>query len=295
MARSNRLYKNTYNQALEVIRTDFFPISISALATVLGVSRTTSRKVVDNLAQQKLVAILAGKLVVLKQPTQRDFFPVDQTISTEQAIEVQFREWLIRERIVGGAKFSEAQLVRQFGVSVSTVREHLIRLSRFGFIRKEPQRHWVLEGFSEEYAQDVFEIRRLFELRNIRKLAMLDRNDPFWSELEEIKQVHQALLANVDVRYMEVPKLDAEFHSLLTRACKNQFLMAMQDVISLIFHYHYHHVWDEKIRHGRGASALMDHLEIIDALVLGDPKTAENAMEKHLEHSKKAWTKNQMP
>ena len=41
-----------------------------------------------------------------------------------------------------------------------------IRFSRFGLIEKRPNSHWVLKGFTRDFALELTEVREMFELRS---------------------------------------------------------------------------------------------------------------------------------
>jgi DNA-binding GntR family transcriptional regulator len=43
-------------------------------------------------------------------------------------------------------QINELELAREIGVGTSSVREFLIRFSRFGLIEKRPNSHWVLKA-----------------------------------------------------------------------------------------------------------------------------------------------------
>lgn len=298
MARSDRLFKATYNRSLDHLASGGEIRSLSGLSRTLGVSRTTTRKIIAHLALNGLIGgspNATGALETrtsdwqpLRAPRAGDYYLEHQTRPTGEEIESNFMNWILHERVLPGTKISEAELARRFGVSASTVREFLIRLSRFGFIRKEPHRHWVLDGFSPDYASELLEFRRVFELRALARVADLPADSPFWSELEASKQQHLDLSEILENNFLQMPAVDVQFHSLLGKASGSRLLPALGDAVSLIFHYHYHHFWDEESRYRRARSAIADHLKIIDALQQSDRELALTLMDVHLNNARKA-------
>ncbi|MFK7763842.1 MAG: GntR family transcriptional regulator [Roseobacter sp.] len=288
MARSNRLFKRSYNLALDQLTNNADVTSLSDFARSLGVSRTTARKIAIRLVKNGLLSPDLKAVAPTRAPLPRDYFSDDEARPTEQEIEIKFMNWILHDRVLPGTKVSEATLVRRFGVSASTVREFLIRLSRFGFIRKEPYHHWVLDGFSDDYAREVMEFRRIFELRAVKQVLILEKDHAFWDHLEDIAQQHLQLKANLDRDYLKMPALDAQFHALFSQASGARLLPVFGEAISLIFHYHYHHFWDETSRFERAQSAIEDHLGIIDAFRNRNLALATERMETHLKNAQSA-------
>ena len=106
---------------------------------------------------------------------EQDYFPEIETLTTGEHVETGFLDWILKRKIGLGSNVNEARLAIELGISNTSVREFLIRLSTFGFIRKEPHRQWVLNGFSEQYASELLHTRRLFEPDGAARLA--DNND----------------------------------------------------------------------------------------------------------------------
>jgi len=250
MARSDRLFKATYNRSLDHLASGGEIRSLSGLSRTLGVSRTTTRKIIAHLA---LNGLIGG------------------SPNATGALETRTSDWQPLRAPRAGDYYLE-----------------LIRLSRFGFIRKEPHRHWVLDGFSPDYASELLEFRRVFELRALARVADLPADSPFWSELEASKQQHQDLSEILENNFLQMPAVDVQFHSLLGKASGSRLLPALGDAVSLIFHYHYHHFWDEESRYRRARSAIADHLKIIDALQQSDRELALTLMDVHLNNARKA-------
>ncbi|WP_168193106.1 GntR family transcriptional regulator [Rhodophyticola sp. CCM32] len=197
-------------------------------------------------------------------------------------------DWILTKRMGPGSTINEAKFAHEMGISNTSAREFLLKLSRFGFLRKEPYKTWSLEGVSDEYADEIMEVRLLFETSAVARLARKDDNDPFWNDLNRIRKKHETLIAHLEHGAIEMPGLDAEFHNLLNAAAGRRLILAIQDVISMIFHYHYHHIWKEEQRLAMAALALQDHIEIIDAIQTKNEELARERMQKHLSNARYA-------
>ena len=281
MARANTIFKKAFNDTLDRLLHGQDIASVSALAAALDVSRNTARQVIQTLVAQAIVTPEGTGWRVRRQPETSDFFEDREVISTEAALQDAFMDLILRDAIQPGTSFHEAALARQLDVAPSSLREFLIKLSRFGFIHKQPQKAWVFEGFTEQYAEELHEIRHLFELRALEKLTALPVEDPFWPRLTRMLTEHRQFIEQYDTDYLSFSKLDARFHGLLNSAARNRFIESFQDIIALIFHYHYQ--WNKSDEKQRNLIAAHEHIDIIEALILRQPDTAKAALQQHLQ------------
>ena len=180
---------------------------------------------------------------------------------------------------------AESELVREFGVSTSAVREYLIRFSRFGLIRKEPNRHWVLIGFTRNFAVELFDVREMFEMRAFRRFASEPLSNADRTLLDRLQEEHLALIANIDRDYLQFPRLDERFHNTFVSRLDNRFADDFFELVSLIFHFHYR--WKKTDERDRNLAAAREHLRVIRALRAGNQSAAEKAFAQHLQTARK--------
>ena len=280
MARSDRKFKTSFNTWLDGVLIGNMPDTISGVARLLGVSRTIARNVLLRGAEIKLISDVSSPADFLRKPTRSDYFELREIRSLEEQLENDFMVWLKDAQPAPGSRLSEAALARRFGVSNTVVREFLIGLSRFGFIRKEPHRSWILEGFTEQYALELHEVRQLFEHRAIKAVFDIPPEAPFWGQLIRLREEHVQLHRDIKTRFTEFSELDTRFHRTLNAAAGNRFMDSFQDSISLIFHFHYR--WCKKRQVERNGFAAQEHLTIIDAILRRDEDGAMAALENHL-------------
>ena len=284
MARSDRVYKQACNDCLDLIAVGGELPSIAGLARRLGTSRTTVRRVLQRLGELGLASGGKNGRTILRAPKRGDYFSSTETQSTEKMIENAFMNWVLHANVQPLTRFREAELSRQFDVSNSALREFLIRFSRFGLIRKEPRRYWVFEGFTRELAFELSEVRELFELRAIRFLVELPEDDAIWSRIRALREDHLSILSNIEEEYMRFPRLDAQFHRTINAASENRFISDFQDLISIIFHYHY--LWSKSGERERNKTAVVEHLACLNALIERNKEKACAALENHLATSR---------
>ena len=280
MSKSNNVYKDAYNRCLALLDEGLSLPSEPELGLRLGVSRTTVRAILSRMEETGLIAWNKRSKVVLRRANSEDYFPDDETDSLSQIIERSFMRRLLAEGAEPGMQINELELAREIGVGTTSVREFLIRFSRFGLIEKRRNSHWVLKGFTRSFALELTEIREMFELRSAAAFVALDRGNRAWVELGAIEAEHFALAADLDRRFPEFPELDERFHRLIHSASHNRFIVDFYDVIAMVFHYHYQ--WSKTGERQRIAAAIVEHLAYIATLRTGDPDQVELACRRHL-------------
>ncbi len=287
MAKTNRLYKSTYNQCLDRLRAyqvgDALPPEVD-FANRFGTSRTTVRAVLGLLREQGIVEWHGRRKQLLRAPRPADYYQALEIRSTEETIETAFMQWVLGGDLAPGTFLNESDLARRLGVSTSALREFLIRFSRFGLIEKQPNRHWVLSGFTKEFALELSDVREMFELRSVATLTRQVDDPHHRRELDRLEAEHQSLRARIGTDYLEFSRLDDRFHRFLNATTGNRFINDFQDLISLIFHYHYR--WKKSDERERNAFAIEGHLRLIAAIKTGDVEQAEAACLSHLQSAR---------
>jgi DNA-binding GntR family transcriptional regulator len=280
MAKQNTVFKEAFNRCLKLLAETAALPSEPELGAVLGVSRTTIRAILTRLEELELITWDKRAKAVLRQPEPGDYYPVEETDSLSDIIERSFMRRILAGGAEPGMQINELELARDIGTGTTSVREFLIRFSRFGLIEKRPNSHWILKGFTREFALELTEVREMFELRSAHSFVALPEDHPAWAELSRIKAIHHEILGDIDNRYTEFSELDERFHRLLHKSSSNRFIVDFYDIIAIVFHYHYQ--WNKANARERNARALEEHLAYIDALRARDSAKAEEACRRHL-------------
>ncbi|ASY58699.1 MULTISPECIES: GntR family transcriptional regulator [Sinorhizobium] len=284
MAKQNTVFKDAFNRCLTLLSETSALPSEPELGQALGVSRTTVRAILSRCEEVKLISWDKRQKIVLRRPEPSDYFPTEETDSLAERIERSFMRRILAGGAEPGMQINELELAREIGTGTTSVREFLIRFSRFGLIEKRPNSHWVLKGFTREFALELTEVREMFELRSAARFVSLPENDPAWTELKQIEALHRDILADIDDRYREFSELDERFHLLVHKSSSNRFIVDFYDIIAIVFHYHYQ--WNKSNARERNARALEEHLAYIAALQSRDPKQAEQACRRHLKSAR---------
>lgn len=280
MARQNTTFKDAYNRALDLLGEEALDGSEPGVARQLGVSRTTVRAVLDRMAEHGLIAREGRLRSVLRKPDPSDRFGDDETDPLSAVIERTFMKRILEGDAKAGTQINELELAREIGVGTTGVREFLIRFSRFGLIEKRPNSHWVLKGFNRDFADELIEVREMFELRSALAFTALPSDSTSWARLDQLEAEHRALLQTIETGFQGFSELDERFHRLVHTASRNRFIIDFYDVIAMIFHYHYQ--WNKQNERERNEAAIAEHLDYIDALRSRDMRRVEQTCRAHL-------------
>lgn len=285
--KTDTLFKRAFNDALDLISGladgEQLP-SENRLGAELGVSRTTVRKILSALMERGVVTGSAPDRIVHHNREGVRRFPEAETVAMSAQVEKRFMEWMLRDNARPGTAINELELARQFGVATGGIREFLNRFQRFGLIEKRPNSGWVFKGFTTDFALELFEIREMFELRSARVFATLPESSLLWQQIEALREEHVLLLEEIEERFHDFSDLDSRFHRLVNSAAPNRFIDGFQDVITLIFHYHYQ--WNKRDERQRNEVAVGEHLTYTEALLSRNVTMIELACRSHLNSAK---------
>jgi len=280
MAKTNTLFKNAYNRYLQTLKTHAELPSEPEIALGLGIGRSTAHAILDQLQRSGIIVWNKQKKTVLRDPRPEDFFPEDESTSPHELIEQSFMQMILSRDAAPGMHINELELAREIGVATTSVREYLIRFSRFGLIEKRPNGHWILKGFTRQFALELANVREMFELHSAFEFASLPKDNVLWAQLDAVERDHELLLTDIDSRFQDFSALDERFHLLVHKASNNRFITDFYDVIAMVFHYHYQ--WNRITQKSRNLRAIQEHLEYIRALKDVDRDALEKACRTHL-------------
>ncbi|QBE61670.1 GntR family transcriptional regulator [Pseudoduganella lutea] len=253
------------------------------MAEVTRGSRTAVRASLAYLQERGLIAGLDDRRL-LRKPRPADYFDEAELQSGAQRIQEVLMERIYRNDLPPGADFTETELARAAGASTISVREFLIGFSRFGLIEKKPQGGWRLCAFDRTFATELEQVRRMFELAAVEQLVALPAGHPAFDRLDALIARHEQVKAGLPQTSEAFPALDREMHTFLIGLLDNRFAMGLNDLVSLVFHYHYQ--WDKGDEVPRNERALDEHLALLRALARRDRKGALTAMGRHLDSAR---------
>lgn len=259
------------------------------LATVCQSSRTVIRSAIAHLHARRLINGMTDRRLI-RLPMAGDYFDVAELQSGSDRIQQVLMERVFQSDMQPGTEFSETELAREAGASTVSVREFLIGFSRFGLIEKKPRGGWRLCAFDPSFAEELAEMRQMFEMAAVERFCKLPPADPAYKALERLIAKHERLLPKIEARFKEFPALDREFHTFLIALLNNRFAQGFYDIVSFVFHYHYQ--WDKGEEMERNRYAMQEHLAILHALAERNPDKALDRMRNHLQSARSSLLKS---
>ncbi|MFW5899680.1 MAG: GntR family transcriptional regulator [Desulfovermiculus sp.] len=171
-----------------------------------------------------------------------------------------------------GQVLREKELIEEFGVSRTPVREALIRLETDGLVRILPNLGTIVSEVSFQQLKDVIEVRsHLILLSGQLAAARITKQ-----ELEELHGLIEQMKQEKDPKLLM--DLDTRAHDLINQASKNEMLVNMlgqlRDLVVRIWFY-----FPTNDEYYQGLSEEFEELEA--ALQAGNQDESARLLEKH--------------
>jgi len=197
----------------------------------------------------------------------------------------QLKRRIIDLRFRPGEILMVQSLANEQGISRTPVREALVRLQQEGFVEEAEGKKFKVSEITLKSILELHEIRELMEGHAVKRVAK-NRTGAQVDELRELtKRMEQALGVRDPDLFFEA---DLEFHAKLIRFCGNR---ALQDLAVQL---------TEKIQrvrfltlyvHRRLEETIDEHSKILDGIEAQDPRSAQKALNTHLQNVKKGVEK----
>jgi DNA-binding GntR family transcriptional regulator len=187
----------------------------------------------------------------------------------------------VKEKIISGeyppgSQISEKEIITDFHVSRTPIREALNLLEQEGWINPVPRKGYEVTNITFEEIKDLFQIR--YELEPVFLTIAFHFFEK--ENLEELKGRIAELIDAEDCHALR--EVDTEFHLYLIKATCNKFATRIMESINdhinrtrfLTFRDH-----EETLNSGK------EHIKIIDAILEGDLEKALATLRAHIDRS----------
>ncbi len=181
-----------------------------------------------------------------------------------------------RERLV------EMDLISQFDVSRTVIREALKRLEAKGLIRTTPYRGAVVSDLTTEEIEEIYFIRA--ELEKIAARLVIKQITP--AEIQHLKKLSKEVERHLREKSHQMIEVDSEFHRTIFKACRNSYLYEMIDYLRTKAHIVRFNAWS--LPH-RIEQSIVEHREIIRVIEDRNLSQFEKLIVKHLTFSKESY------
>jgi DNA-binding GntR family transcriptional regulator len=188
----------------------------------------------------------------------------------------QIKGKIITAEMPPGSVINEAQLMEEFALGRTPIREAIKQLQTENLVMVTPRKGMFVADIAMTDLLQIFEVR--VELESFAARLAAERiTEGEISELQKLAQTYQ----EVDLSDREaLLKLDGEFHATLANATHNKFL------IKEIEHYYNLslRIWYIALNQAKPDDIDIDaHIEILEAIQTRDAEKAGLRMRKHIQ------------
>jgi len=192
------------------------------------------------------------------------------------------RKDILQGKLHQGEKLTEQQICDEYNVSRTPVREAFRQLELEGFIETIPNRGAFVVGFSDQDIQDMYELRKSYEVLAVKWAIERITKDEY-EKLEESFEFMEFYTQKKDVEKML--NINMNFHELIYKASHNRMLYHILSSYQL-------YIKQSKSPNRDVSSTYLDeilqeHRAIFEAFKSKDTKAGIDAVSRHLDHAKR--------
>ncbi|MBL8074518.1 MAG: GntR family transcriptional regulator [Nitrospira sp.] len=211
--------------------------------------------------------------------------PKEKTASSNlsSSIVTTLKEEIIHWHYPPEHRLTEEDLCQRFQVSRSPIREALRVLAADGFLKRMPNRSYVVKQYTVEEVEELYDVRQALELYTVENLANQELSLHHKVELGDLLHTWTELLNEPSKQSEEFAILDTLFHDTLARTLGNKSLL--RNLRSINERLALFRLLDFENR-ARAEQTCRQHLAIIDRIMAHDGPGARAAMQHNIEEGR---------
>jgi len=188
----------------------------------------------------------------------------------------RLREQIFSKQIAPGSWLDEQGLAEQFGISRTPMREAIKVLASEGLVTIKMRRGAYVTEVARKDLEQIFTILSLLEGEAARETATKATEE----ELNQLDYWHHRLeKAAADRDIEQFFEINGKFHELIQEIAGNRWMNGVIADLRKVLKLHRR---DSLTSTGRLQNSLIEHREILNALLKRDQVAAEKAMRNHL-------------
>ncbi|MFG3105221.1 GntR family transcriptional regulator [Streptomyces tendae] len=210
-----------------------------------------------------------------------------QAISVQTHLRDQVADALRAALIAGdlrpGVVYSAPTLAAELGVSATPVREAMLDLAREGLVEAVRNKGFRITEMTERDLDEFTEIRTLIEVPTVGRVTATANAGQLEALRPLAEQIVTAAREHDVLKYLEA---DHRFHLELLALAGNHHLVAVVADLrkrSRLFGL------GSLNETGRLVASAQEHVELLDLMVAGRTREAEECMRRHLTHVRTLW------
>ncbi|MFF9351153.1 GntR family transcriptional regulator [Streptomyces sp. NPDC014734] len=193
------------------------------------------------------------------------------------------RAALIAGDLRPGMIYSAPTLAAQFGVSATPVREAMLDLAREGLVEAVRNKGFRITELTEQDLDDFTELRAMIEVPTVGRITRMGRTE----ELKALRPLAEAIVAAAAehdiLGYLEA---DRRFHLELLALAGNRRLV--EEVGNLRKRSRLFGL-NRLSESGQLTASAEEHVQLLDLMIAGDVRGAEQRMLTHMSHVRSLW------
>ena len=187
----------------------------------------------------------------------------------------RLREQIFSKQIIPGSWLDEQSLAKQFGISRTPMREAIKVLASEGLITIKMRRGAYVTEVNRGDLEQIYTVLSLLESQAVKEVATKASED----ELNLLDHLHHRLeKAAADRDIEQFFEINSKFHELIQEIAGNRWMNGVIDDLRKVLKLHRR---ESLTSTGRIQNSLMEHREILKAILKRDELAAEAAMRKH--------------
>ena len=187
----------------------------------------------------------------------------------------RLRDQIFAKQLAPGSWLDEQSLAEQFGISRTPMREAIKALASEGLVTMKMRRGAYVTEVNRSDLEQIFTVLSLLEGQAAKEAALKATED----ELNLLDHLHHRLeTAAADRDIEQFFEINGKFHELIQKIAGNRWMNGVIDDLRKVLKLHRK---DSLTGTGRLQNSLIEHREILRAILKRDDLAAEAAMRKH--------------
>lgn len=188
----------------------------------------------------------------------------------------RLREQIFSHELAPGSWLDEQSLAIAFGISRTPMREAIKVLASEGLVTTKMNKGAYVTEVDRRDLEQIFTVLSLLEGQAAKETAIKASE----AQLTQLDNLHHRLeKAAADRDLEQFFEINVKFHELIQEIAGNKWMNGVIDDLRKVLKLQRR---DSLGRSGRLLSSLVEHREILQAILKRDPLAAEQAMRKHL-------------
>jgi DNA-binding GntR family transcriptional regulator len=188
----------------------------------------------------------------------------------------KLREQIFSKELAPGSWLDEQGLAIQFGISRTPMREAIKVLASEGLVTMKMRRGAYVTEVTRKDLEQIFTILSLLEGEAAKETAIKATED----QLNVLDHLHHRLeKAAADRDIEQFFEVNSKFHELIQEIAGNRWMNSVIADLRKVLKLHRR---DSLTSTGRLQNSLVEHREILNAILKRDQSAAETAMRRHM-------------